>query len=79
MTLPVIYNIFTNIEEKNLVCDNVAVVIFTCKPIRGSIVYDTTGCKDIDAAVQASVRDITTGCNYHYKFVKKVGNVYFFK
>ena len=61
--------------------DNVAVVIFACKPLRESIVYDAesyTG-EELDHAVAVSVGMLTMGCNYKYHLVGKVGNVYYYE
>lgn len=79
MALPVIYNLFS--KEITSDSQDVAVVIFTCKPVREPVVYDVSGInpEEVDDAVNASVRLITTCCNYHYKFVTKIGNVYFFE
>lgn len=84
MDLNVIYNLFSSeagikYENENA---NVAVVIFICKPIREPIVYDVTGIEDtnkIDRLVRSHVLALTYGCSYKYEFVKKVGNVYFYK
>lgn len=75
-----IFNTF--VKEEELVeteCDNVAVVVFICKQERLPVVYNVDGIDDVDYAVMRAVRDLTACCNYHYEFVKKIQNVYFYR
>lgn len=74
--LPVIYNGFT--KNITMESESVAVVIII-QYCSAPIVCDTTGIDNVDEAIAEKVRDITFGCNYSYKLVKKVGNVYFYK
>lgn len=78
MILPVVWNSMFH-EEEPREAEKVVTVVFTCKPERCPVVYDVSKSKDVDEDVACSIADITSGCNYHYKFVKKVGNVYFYK
>ena len=74
--LPVIYNSFTT--KLNIESESVAVIIIMQKNA-APIVYDTTGADNVDDAIAENMRDISFWCNYSYKLVKKVGNVYFYE
>lgn len=83
----VIYCQFANIEDvTSSESENVAVVIILQdgkKPktdmTKHLIVYDMTDIDNMDEAVARNVYELTLGCGYRYKLVKKIANVYFYK
>lgn len=86
MNYNVVYSLFTKEEElKNQDSEkNVAIVVFIghSQPKSEPIVYEITDLKsddDVETYVKKLVSSITTLCNYHYEFINRIGNVYFFK
>lgn len=82
----VIYSRFANIEDvTSSESEKVAVVIIVQdeKPktdiTKYPIVYDMTDIDNVDEAVARNVYELTLGCGYRYKLVKKIANVYFYK
>lgn len=82
----VIYSRFANIEDvTSSESEKVAVVIIVQdeKPktdiTKYPIVYDMTDIDNVDEAVAHNVYELTLGCGYRYKLVKKIANVYFYK
>lgn len=82
----VIYCQFANIEDvTSSESEKVAVVIIVQdeKPktdiTKYPIVYDMTDIDNVDEAVARNVYELTLGCGYRYKLVKKIANVYFYK
>lgn len=74
----VIYNTFA--KESDIINSNakrIAVVVFISDGT--SIVYDVTNIHNIDKEIERKVSDLTVGCLYHYSFIKKIDNVYFYK
>lgn len=83
----VIYSRFANIEDvTSSESGKVAVVIIVQdgkKPktdiTKYPIVYDMTNIDNVDEAVAHNVYELTLGCGYRYKLVKKIANVYFYE
>lgn len=82
----VIYSRFANIKDvTSSESEKVAVVIIVQdeKPktdiTKYPIVYDMTDIDNVDEAVARNVYELTLGCGYRYKLVKKIANVYFYK